>query len=65
MLKEVNISGIYFAPFAIYLVVALAIFLPVRRYLDRKEAERWVWHRPLFDFSVFVILLSLVGLILG
>jgi hypothetical protein len=62
MLKEINIEGIYFAPFAGYLVVALLIFVPVRALLDRWAIQRWVWHRPLFDISIFVIILSLIGL---
>jgi hypothetical protein len=63
MLKEINIFGIYIAPFAGYLFVALVIFLPLRKLFDRWALERYVWHRPLFDFSVFVIILSLIGLI--
>jgi hypothetical protein len=62
MLKEINFFGIYFAPFALYFVIAMALFLPIRWLLDRYEAERWVWHRPLFDLSIFVILISLIGL---
>jgi len=62
MLKEINICGIYIAPFAGYLAVALILFVPVRYLFDRYAIQRWVWHRPLFDVSVFVIILSLVGL---
>jgi hypothetical protein len=62
MLKEVNLDGIFIAPFAVYLLVALLIFIPVRMVFDRYGIERWVWHRPLFDISVFIIILSLIGL---
>jgi hypothetical protein len=62
MLKEINICGIFVAPFAGYLVAALVIFYPVRQLLDRIAVQRWVWHRPLFDFSIFIIILSLIGL---
>lgn len=62
MLKEINLDGIFIAPFAAYLLVALLIFIPVRMLLDRYAIERWVWHRPLFDTSVFIIILSLIGL---
>ncbi len=61
-LKEINIAGVYFAPFAGYLVVALAIFLLLRMVFDRFTIQKWVWHRPLFDISVFVIILSIIGL---
>jgi hypothetical protein len=62
MLKEINIFGVFIAPFAGYLFVALLVFIPVRILFDRYAIQRWVWHRPLFDISVFVIILSLIGL---
>jgi protein AaeX len=62
MLKEVNICGVFFAPFAAYLLAALLLFWPLRMLFDRWAIQRWVWHRPLFDISIFVIILSLIGL---
>jgi hypothetical protein len=43
-------------------VVALLIFYPVHMFFDRVAIQRWVWHRHLFDVSVFIIILSLIGL---
>ena len=34
MIKEVNLSGIYLAPFAAYLFCALLIYVPLRIWLD-------------------------------
>ena len=62
MLKEIDLEGIYVAPFVGYLFVALLVFIPVRMLFDRWAIQRWVWHRPLFDISIFVIILSLIGL---
>jgi L-asparagine transporter-like permease len=62
MLKEINIDGVFLAPFVGYLCIALLIFVPVRMLFDRYAIHRWVWHRPLFDVSVFIIILSLIGL---
>lgn len=62
MLKEINIFGIFVSPFVGYLALALLIFYPFRLLFDRFAIQRWVWHRPLFDISVFVIILSLIGL---
>ena len=62
MLKEVNIGGIFIAPFAADLFWALVLFYPLRVCFDRWGLERWVWHRSLFDASIFVIILSLIGL---
>jgi hypothetical protein len=63
MLKEINLFGIYVAPFAAYIVAAILVFIPVRTYFDRIKIQRWVWHRTLFDVATFVIILSLIGLI--
>ncbi len=61
MLKEINLAGVYVSPFVGYLVAALIIFWPLRMLFDRWALQRYVWHRPLFDLSVFVIILSLIG----
>jgi protein AaeX len=61
-MKEINIFGIYIAPFAGELVVAIVLFFFLRGWLDRIEIQRWVWHRQLFDTAIFLILLSLIGL---
>jgi hypothetical protein len=63
MIKEVNICGMYFAPFAAYVVAAFIIFVPVRMWFDRIEIQKWVWHRPLFDTATYIIILSVIGLI--
>ena len=60
MLKEINIFGIYVSPFVGLFVIALLIFFPIRLLFDRYAIQRWVWHRPLFDISVFIIILSLI-----
>jgi hypothetical protein len=65
MLKEVNIDGIFVTPFAADLFFALLIFFPLRMFFDRHAIQRWVWHRQLFDLSVFVIIVSIIGLVAG
>lgn len=62
MLKEINLDGVFVSPFVGYLAAALLIFYPLRMLFDRWALQRYVWHRPLFDLSVFVIILSLIGL---
>ena len=62
MLKEINLDGVYVAPFVGFLFFALLIFIPIRILFDRYQIQRWVWHRQLFDISVFIIILSLIGL---
>jgi protein AaeX len=62
VIKEINIDGVFFAPFVGYLFAALIIFVPVRTLFDRYRIQRWVWHRQLFDISVFIVILSVIGL---
>jgi protein AaeX len=62
MLKEINIDGVFVSPFVGYLAAAMLIFFPLRMLFDRWALQRYVWHRPLFDLSVFVIILSVIGL---
>lgn len=62
MIEEVNLSGIYVAPFAAFLFWTILIFVPVRILFDRIEIQKWVWHRRLFEVAVFLIILSLIGL---
>jgi len=62
MLKEINLDGIFVAPFVGFLFMALLIFIPIRFLFDRYRIQRWVWHRQLFDIAVFIIILSLIGL---
>jgi hypothetical protein len=63
MLKELNIGGLFFAPFAGDLVLGLVLFYPLRLMFDRWAIQRWVWHRQLFDIAVFVIIVSVLGLV--
>ena len=62
MIKEINLLGIYVAPFAAYLFWTILIFVPLRLCFDRIEVQNWVWHRRLFEVAVFLIILSLIGL---
>jgi hypothetical protein len=62
MIKEIDIFGIYVAPFAAYLFWTGLLFIPARIWFDRIEIQKWVWHRPLFEVTLFLIVLSLIGL---
>jgi hypothetical protein len=62
MLHEINLSGILVAPFAAFLFWAAFVFIPVRIWFDRIQVQKWVWHRRLFEFAIFLIILALIGL---
>ena len=61
-MKEVNLFGIYVAPFAAFLFWTILIFVPLRIWFDRIEIQKWIWHRRLFEVAVFLIILSVIGL---
>jgi hypothetical protein len=66
MIREIDLFGVYLSPMLGFVVVAALAWLVLRRVLERLGAYRWVWHRPLFDAALFVILLAgLISLGLG
>jgi hypothetical protein len=58
MIKEIDLFGVYLPPMLAYLAVTAVLWLVLRHLLRRFGAYRWVWHRPLFDTALFVILLA-------
>ncbi len=62
---ELDIFGVYVAPFALMMLVAWLITLPLKRLGDRLGLSRLVWHPALFNTGVYVIVLSLIVLVTG
>lgn len=60
---EVNVFGIYVAPFAVIMLVAWIVTIVLRRIADRYGLLRHVWHPPLFVGALYVIVLSSIVLI--
>jgi len=60
MIGEFDIYGVYFPAFAVYAAIALLLQLAITRLLDACGFYRLVWHRGLFDVTVYVILLGAV-----
>jgi hypothetical protein len=58
MIKEINLDGIYLPPLLGYLVGAAALWYLLRYLLDRLGVYRFVWHPPLFNTALYVMLLS-------
>jgi hypothetical protein len=63
MIGEVNIYGVLFPPLLVWLGVALPISAVLRFLLNRIGFYRLVWHRPLFDLALLVILTGGVSLV--
>jgi Protein of unknown function (DUF1656) len=56
--KEIDVLGVFMAPFAAYLAIAVILFLAMDFALRRAPVERWVWNRPLAELAVFIILVA-------
>jgi len=59
MIGEINLAGIFMAPLIPCMLFALLARLLLSQLLAFAGLYRWVWNRPLFDFSLFLILLGL------
>jgi len=62
---EVDIFGVYVAPFALMMLAAWIITVPLRRLGNRLGLPRIVWHPALFNTGVYVIVLSLIVVFTG
>jgi hypothetical protein len=60
---EVNVLGVYVAPMSLMIGAAWLIMLPLRRLAARSGLFRHVWHPALFDFAVYMIVLSCIVLL--
>ena len=60
MIGEFDIYGVYFPVFAVFAAIALLLQIVIMRLLDACGFYRLVWHRALFDFTIYVILLGVV-----
>jgi protein AaeX len=62
---ELDIFGVYVAPFALMMLVAWIATMPLLRLGDRLGLSRVVWHPALFNTGIYVIVLSLIVLVTG
>ena len=62
---EINLFGVYVAPISIMLVVAWLILIPLRRAASHFALWRLVWHPALFEFAVYMIVLSSIVLVVA
>ena len=60
MIGEFDIYGVYLPSFLAFATIAFLLQLAVKRMFDACGIYRYVWHRPLFDLAIFVILLGVV-----
>jgi len=65
MIGEIDIFGVLLPPLLAWVCAALAISAGLRWVLGRAGVYRYVWHRPLFDLALLVILTGLVTFVVG
>ncbi|HEX2942624.1 MAG TPA: DUF1656 domain-containing protein [Rhodopila sp.] len=58
MIGEINLYGVFVTPLLVWMLLAYGLSFPVRRLLSAAGFYRFVWHRALFDFALFIILLG-------
>lgn len=58
MTGELDLFGVFVPPLLAWALLALVLSVPLRRVLDWCGFYRLVWHRPLVDLALFVILLA-------
>ncbi len=57
---EFNFLGVFVPSLLVYSGVAFLVQQMICRCLLRFGAYRFIWHRPLFDTAMFVVLVALV-----
>jgi hypothetical protein len=60
MTGELDIYGVFVPSLAAWMLVAFLVSLVLRRILAATGFYRLVWHRPLFDLALYVVLLGCV-----
>jgi hypothetical protein len=60
MIGELNIYGVFVPALFLWMLVALAIVMVLRRAIAHGGAYALIWHRPLFDLALYVIILGVV-----
>jgi protein AaeX len=63
MSGEFDIYGVYFPALIVFAAIAFVAQLGIKRLLDAIGFYRFVWHRPLVDIAIYVILLAAVTVV--
>jgi hypothetical protein len=59
---EVNLFGVYVAPISVMIGAAWLLLLPLRWFAVHAGLLRHVWHPALFEFAIYMIVLSSIVL---
>ena len=60
---EIDLFGVYVAPFSVLMVAAWLVTMALRRVASRLGLLGLVWHPALFVFALYVIVLATITLV--
>jgi len=58
MIAELSLHGVFVPALLVWALIALPLTAALKGGLRRAGVYRFVWHQPLFDFTLFVIMLG-------
>ncbi|MCI0756464.1 DUF1656 domain-containing protein [Teichococcus vastitatis] len=58
MIAELDVYGVFMPALLVWAIIAMPLTALLRRLLLRLGAYRWIWHAPLFDLALFVLVLG-------
>lgn len=58
MTEEMDIYGVFLPGLLVWMIVAFLLSIAIRRLLSLVGFYHYVWHRPLFDIALYVILVG-------
>ncbi|MGF7162668.1 hypothetical protein FHS85_004323 [Rhodoligotrophos appendicifer] len=57
-LQPLDVFGFYLPTLALWILLTFIPFFALRWVMRRSGLDRFVWHRPLFDVALFIVLLG-------
>ncbi|MXP65995.1 DUF1656 domain-containing protein [Roseomonas sp. M0104] len=58
MIAELDLYGIFLPALLVWALLAYPVTLLLRWALRRLGLDRWIWHPPLFELALFVLVLG-------
>ncbi|HWL83233.1 MAG TPA: DUF1656 domain-containing protein [Roseomonas sp.] len=58
MIAELDLYGVFLPALLVWALLAYPVTVLLRWVLRRAGLYRWIWHAPLFDFALFVLVLG-------
>ena len=58
MIGEIDLYGVFVSPLLIWVAIALPLTALLRRTLQGAGLYRFVWHRPLFDLALLILMVG-------